>query len=89
MNNLHKSHFMPAGSGLMVKPETHNELKEFQNRVMKLGFKAPEMAVYNTNFDDFDVDLSFGGSEKIQRIETLHKSKKQQAEALTESKSHR
>lgn len=63
--NLYKSHFLPAGSGLNVKPETHLILKDFKTKVIDIGFKPPSLPIYNKDFLMHDVDLSFHGSDLL------------------------
>jgi hypothetical protein len=55
---------MPAGSGLMVKPETHQQLKEFREKYIDKGFKFPDLEIHNNEYEEMELNLSFGGSER-------------------------
>lgn len=69
VDNLFKSHFMPSGSGLMVKPETHEMLKQFRDTVIAKGFKKPHLPIYNEEYVDSLVNLSFGGSDHVRQVQ--------------------
>lgn len=55
-DNLWKSQFMPSGSGLMVKPETHEELRLFRTTYLSKPFKKPDFAVFNHDYYENEVD---------------------------------
>lgn len=45
--NLYETHFHPSGLGVICKGSTHAFIKEFREKYIKAGFKAPYLPVYD------------------------------------------
>ena len=85
VENCIRAHFAPSGSGLMVRTEVHEELKDFNEKKIKKGFAIPRLRVHDTRMIEQSVDLSFGGSQK-DRIVSINQSPKSKARTGMSSK---